>query len=71
MMFIIWDNALKLREEKENVTNASHCLIQEIYGGYEPVTFITETCLTEVAEATNPLTSIKFLRFDESPARKK
>ena len=71
MLSVVRDDGLQLNEEKENVANCGHGLVQEVDRGYEPISFVAKTHLTQVAESAHFFGSKEFLRLDQSPARKK
>ncbi len=70
-MLVMRGDGFYLGEEEEDVADTCHGLVQEVDGGYEPVAFVTEAHLAQVAKSAHFSASEEFLRFDQGPTREK
>ena len=71
MLLVVRDDDLQLGEEEEDVADTCHGLVQEVDGGNEPVAFVAEAHLAQVAKSAHFSASKEFLRLDQGPAREK
>lgn len=70
MLFIVGNDGIQLGQEEEDITNASHGLVEEVNRSDEPVTLTAKADISKVAKSAHFARSKELLRLDQRPARK-
>lgn len=71
MLCVVRNDSLQLDKEKKDVAYCGHSLVQEVDRSDEPISFVSETHLAQIAKSAHFFASIEFLGLNQSPAREK